>query len=377
MIHFNNGSLVHKLVMLLSFLGEYPTCSLHLMGNERVVKELVHRLTMPQMLRNDGTGEAYTGKLLTISGKGREKTIRLYKSALPIMDWLHPDAYGYYMSSFRKHRFSGDAAHKERNHRIAEAAVLCMEAGVESRPYLLPALQGDSIRRTVPEMPAFYLSKDIKKVGGDEMNKIMFTRMTGVLFSGDECYAVYNTRGSVMKWNGIGEFKAMHSLTGLGRMNAGVETIDTAVLIGRDNHTALQTMLATDSGEAKEFRFDAVYRHIHFIAMDKNGIFHLKLMILPKWKNRLMELLFDEEERCHEKGLFEYDAFVDGVYVFSFLDSDIARLLRFKSAVLHTEIICEVLCFPYQLLFLKEYLGETVRYKTIEMELVAEELGIR
>ena len=29
------------------------------------------------------------------------------------------------------------------------------------------------------------------------------------------------------------------------------------------------------------------------------------------------------------------------------------------------------------ILFLKEYLGDAVRYKTIEMELVAEELGIR
>lgn len=341
MMHFNDGSLVYKVVMHISFLGEYPACSLHLLGNERVVKELVHKLTMPQMLRNDGTGEEYTGKLFTISGKGKEKTIRFYKGALSVMDWLRPDAYGYYMSAFRNHRFAGDSAHKERNHRIAEAAVMCMEAGAEARSYLLPALQGEAISRTVPEFPSLYLSKDIKKAGGDEMNKTMFTRMTGALFSNGGCYAVYNTRDSVMKWNGIGEFKAMHSLAGLGRMNAGAEAIDTALLLGKDDHTALQILLATDSEEAHEFRFDAIYRHIHFIAMDKNGIFHLKLLSLSGWR-----------------------------------DSDIARLLRFRSVVIHYNFHCEVLCFPCQLMFLKEYLGDAVSYKTIEMDLVAEGMGI-
>ena len=179
-----------------------------------------------------------------------------------------------------------------------------------------------------------------------------------------------------MKWNGIGEFKAMHSLAGLGRMNAGAEAIDTALLLGKDDHTALQTLLATDSGEANEFRFDAIYRHIHFIAMDKNGIFHLKLLSLSGWRDSLMELLFEEEERCHEKGMFEYDAFIDGVYIFSYLDSDIARLLRFRSVVIHYNFHCEVLYFPCQLMFLKEYLGDAVSYKTIEMDLVAEGMGI-
>lgn len=89
-----------------------------------------------------------------------------------------------------------------------------------------------------------------------------------------------------------------------------------------------------------------------------------------------MELLFEEEERYHEKGMFEYDAFIDGVYIFSYLDSDIARLLRFRSVVIHYKFHCEVLCFPCQLMFLKEYLGDAVSYKTIEMELVAEGMGM-
>ena len=42
---------------------------------------------------------------------------------------------------------AGDQAHIERNHRVAEAAVMCQNAGIEIRPYMLPQLQADRIYR--------------------------------------------------------------------------------------------------------------------------------------------------------------------------------------------------------------------------------------
>lgn len=82
-------------------------------------------------------------------------------------------------------------------------------------------VMNQGLYRVVSDKPAFYLAKDIKRVGGAEMNKTMFTRMAGAVFSPGGCYAVYNTRASAMKWSGMGEFKALHSLMEIGRMNAG------------------------------------------------------------------------------------------------------------------------------------------------------------
>lgn len=92
MTHFSAKSHVHRLVTVLSFVGEYPAHSHHLLGKERVMKELVHRLTTAQTFRNDETGEEHTCRLLTITGKGREKTIRFYKAGLAILGWVHPEA---------------------------------------------------------------------------------------------------------------------------------------------------------------------------------------------------------------------------------------------------------------------------------------------
>lgn len=74
----------------------------------------------------------------------------------------------------------------------------------------------------------------------------MFTRIVGAIFYPGGCYAVYNTRNAAMKWNGMGEFKALHSLTELARMNAGVQSIDSAILLGESYDTALTTLLESD-----------------------------------------------------------------------------------------------------------------------------------
>ena len=103
---------------------------------------------------------------------------------------------------------------------LREAAAMFYMANIQARAYDLPPFQNSEISLTVPEYPAYYLAKDLKKLGESEMNKTMFTRVTGVLFSYGEAYAVYNTRSALMKWNGMGEFKTLHSLIEIARLNA-------------------------------------------------------------------------------------------------------------------------------------------------------------
>ena len=160
MMTLRPGSQAFLLVSLLAVTGEFPLRSLHLLGNERVLRELVR-------------------------------------------------------------------------------------SGVEIRPYLLPVLQTESIRQTVTGgRHTFYFARDLKKLRAGEQNKTMFTRTVGALFSTGSCYAVYNTRASAMKWSGLGEFKALHSLNELARMNAGVG-MDSAILFGASEEMALATLAAS------------------------------------------------------------------------------------------------------------------------------------
>ena len=315
-----------------------------MLGNERVFKALVSKLILPQTICVGS--EQITCRLLNLTGKGRGKTIRLNKGALGLLDFIDPKARNYYMNSFWNHRFPGDAAHIERNHRVAETAALCMRSGINTIPYRLPKLQNQQLLKLIPERPVFYLAKDIKKTGENEMNKTMFTRMTGAVFSSGSCFAVYNTRSCGMKWRGMGEYKALNSLTEIARMNSEVKSIDSAILIGRSADIAFRTLDNTENTQKQEFRFDSIYRHIHFIPSDEFGIRLLRLLIY-------------------------------GTYILSHLDGDIARLIRFRDALEVYPQKSEIICFPEQAKFISELMSDKAEVRTIDIHTLESELNTR
>ena len=374
MVQFIPGSQVWQLITLLSIVGEYPLGSRHLLGNKAVFKNLVHKLNRPQTFCNIETGDTMTCRLLSVSGDDRNRNIRLCKVALPILEWISPECQSYHLNSFRKHNFSSSVSHRERNHRIGEAVTMCMRAGIEARPFLLPELQNEAFVRVIPSEAVMYPSKDLKRLSEDEMSKTSFTRMVGALFACGTCYAMYNTRSATMKWSGKGEFKARDSLRDLSNMNAEISIVNSAILIGQSGTVALNTILESDKSQKQEFRFDSVYDHIYFIPLNEDGIRQLRFLTVPDWKEKILNMLFDPEERSYNRGRFEYDAIVDDVYIYSYLDADIARLMRLHETLSALKRDVVVLCFAYQVSFLREYFGPMVELKVIDFDTVEDEL---
>lgn len=348
--------------------------SLSLLGNERVLQQLIRRLTSAETICSSN-GENIHTKLFVINGKGREKSLRLYKGALPVLCWLHPSAYDYYMDSFWNHHFPGDAAHRDRNHRVAETVAFCANASVNVLPYDLPRLQQKEILKITPDDPTLYLARDIKKAFPGEEKKTMFTREVGTLFFRGGCYAVYNTRDAAMKWKGMGEFKALHSLTEVARLNAGVSRINGALLLGKTYETALKTLEVSDPRHP-ELRFDSIYPHIHFLPLNEFGARLQRILTLSEWQEKLLNLLFDPSTRTFGQGTIEYDAQVEEVKILSHLDGDLARLLRFREGLWSHKGIFEVVCFPQQAGFVRQFLGSQVGIRTIPLEVVEREMSL-
>lgn len=231
-------------------------------------------------------------------------------------------------------------------------------AGFATEPFSLPKLQMTAIRQLLPAEPSFYLSNELKYAGEDDVNKTIFSRITGALFYPGGCYAVYNSRDYLMKWNGKGESKARLYLTEIARMNAGVREVTSAILLGKDYEIALQTLQYLNSMKRAELRFDANYNALHFIPLDSFGTRVARLLTSPDWKETMLALLFEPDDRSYNDGSFEYDAIENGVYILSFLDSDIIRLNRFRDSSRGQQ--AEVICFPEQVSFLRAFLGTSV-----------------
>ena len=110
--------------------------------------------------------------------------------------------------------------------------------------------------------------------------------------------------------------------------------------------------------------------------MNAGGIRQFRLLTVPDWKEKLLELLFDPDVRSYNRGFMEYDASIGGTCVFSHLDGDIARLIRFREAMQTGAVSFEVLCFDDQAHFLREYLGPHITLKPIDAAAVEAELGL-
>ena len=95
--------------------------------------------------------------------------------------------------------FFGNACHVERNHLVAEVAVMCKKAGIEENPLDAPEVMDDVVRRLRLTEPCFYFAGELKRVNDYERNKIRFTRLAGAIVYPGGTYAVYKYRKEMLK----------------------------------------------------------------------------------------------------------------------------------------------------------------------------------
>ena len=368
------NSHVYTLLTILCYVGEYPMRSLHLLGSKEVWRKLILKHSQSQEYRIPNNSERTTCRLLIVTGKGKTKSVRISKAGLDLFQMVNPDAVDYFTYNYFRHNHAGEAKRIDRFHRVAEAVAMIRLAGYETCPFSLPILQMYSIIKNVPDEPSFFISKELKYFGDDDINKISFSRVTGALFYPGGCYAVYNSRDYLMIWNGRGESKVRDHLTKVARMNAGIDGVDSAILFGSDYQIADLTLQSLHNYRKVENRFDSIYDNLYFIPLDPFGVRLLKTLTVPDWKEKLLDLLFDPDDLAVDTGNFEYDAYEDGHYVISFLDSDIIRLNRFAGSTAGFEEKTSVICYPEQAAFVRRIVGPKVQITTVKLDVVEEAL---
>ena len=373
MIHFKPGSHAYNIIDLLSVTGEFPLCSLEILGSRQTYENAIRRMLIPQKIV-DGQ-EDITCKLLTVSGQNGRRKIRLTKDALPILKWLGADKY-YYENYMRSHR-SSSSEHTIRNARFAESVAMFRSAGYEFRPHKLPKLQVEERKPIMGSAPVFYPAKMIKTFDNSDVKKTGFTRMTGALLAHKRAYVVYNTRNELMKgFEGGGEIKAKINVASIAAHNADGDILNDypAIIFGTTNEIAVTMLKAFDEFYKSIYRHKRIrvyyqtYDNVHFFTMDTNGVRQLRQMKYPDWEERILTALFDKEELSYGRGFLGYDAYADGVNWFSFLNGDICGLRSFKMRAEENPKQWGVICFPHQLDLIWGYLGNRISIATITLD---------
>ena len=85
MTTIKQDSHVYRLLTFLSYVGEYPLCSLQLFGSKEVWRKLIHKHSQRQEYRIPGHADKIICRLLLITGKGKSKSVRLSKGGQNIL----------------------------------------------------------------------------------------------------------------------------------------------------------------------------------------------------------------------------------------------------------------------------------------------------
>lgn len=353
--------------------GEFPLSSASILGSPITYRKLFYKLSEPQTYRNMETGETLSVSLLNYSGRGKQKKVRLNKEGIPILRWLNMQSY--YEKAFPSNRLSGGALNRLRVSRITDVLAMMLRAGVEILPCNMPKLREENRYDSFQREACFYTAKQLKKSLCKGENKIEFSRIVGALFAGQKLYPVYNMQNSAIKWNGMGELKTKPIFTNLGRINADVYQTDSVLLFGQSEDIALQTLFMHGQKSNKTYRFDDIYANVHYIPLNENGVKLLGLFTIQNFHERILSWLFTPSMR--DTGLFECDAYINERYVFSYLDSNLARLTRFYESTKRQGKPFEVICYPFQTQFVEELFHGKINIKEIPLETVEEKLKIR
>ena len=387
MITIRPGSHVHTLLSILPYVGEYPMSALRLLGSVRSYKDLIHKLTQVQEFRFPDSDERFTCRLLNVCGRGNRKTVRLHKSALPMLKWWDGDMYELYMEEYDNHNFSGNVRHVNRNHLLAETVAMCLRAGIEANPLYTPDLQDEKTINLRYSKPFFYFARELKRVYAEELNKIRYTRLAGVVTLPHGVYSVYNIRDELPKWMGEGESKVLwHMESMFYPIREETHPYYRAALVFGENYdVALNLLQEIKQTEKKEYGFMKTYYRIRFIPMDDFGVRLLRILTSYNWQENLLFALFGPEKATSSWGSLQFEVFIDGIETFCFLDGDIRNLFRFRDMILlQKEGIgilgnidgYKVICYPEQLAFVQKYFGDLADIATVTMDDVERVLEI-
>lgn len=262
---------------------------------------------------------------------------------------------------------------------MAEVMVLFRRLGVRLFPFEKPTLLNKKKKQISEDDAFFYTSTEIKSIYPKERLKVDFTRILGLLFTAGGMYSVYNTNKGLMKWHTQGEQKAKHLVSRIAYEKLDYKegySPDHALLFVHSMDVVSRILESNkkrkDSLGFEPLSFDNTFSFIHCVPISEEGLYLLYFLAQKDFKIQTAYRLFPSE--CIlKKPSMECLAEKDNELYFLFIDGDVASLRRMKYQMgfLPKGKKIVVVCFSFQVDFIRNYLGNLVEIATIkEDELV-------
>lgn len=364
------NSYAEKILIALCYSGEFSYNSLNMLDKNKV---------MLQRNARKLESESYIG----ISGKGKDRTMRLKQKGRDVIKERYPALYNHYVIMTDDGVVRTGKANQTyiwRAHRLAEMMLLLQKAGVYFLDKHKPPIDNESMDDAVllPENSGFfYTSKEMKGVDEIARYKVSFTRILGMIVTSSNQYALYNTNEGLIKWNNQGENKAQKMMDDLINKSFIYDErvyVDSAILFARDMSVAYKVL--TSKRGKKDFRgfeflsFDNTFPNMYFLTLDDYGVFQIQMLMLDNWKYKLNSILFSEKERESKSANFDSDAIdtENKIIKVEFISGNIGKIKRAAMAYnFNRGYKFKIYALPYQVEFLSEFLPNEFEIEVVNI----------
>lgn len=343
------GTLPLLMLQIVAVSGEFPAAfSGRFPGGSSYIESVIGKLKKDRLLRTYSKN-GWRGLRLTTSAK------RLLLQKYPV------DLVPYLTGASETNSLKSEPERRLRLHRMAEALLILHNAQIPSLPWEKPSIQDWRSNPTI--FPTYYSSREFKSLGS-LCTKIRNSRMTGVLFTEQAIFPVYNMASTFPRWayNAEIRLKAVVQIEFCRRSQSFVN----GIVFGS---SPMQIPAILNDMTKNHFLLDGSYPHFYFLTLDNFGEVGAIQLCQPDMQERLNEILSENLLPPSPAMPIEHDALEqDGSPVlFSYL-CDLPRLHRFRCALTLRNQTGSILCFDYQAEALRGVFGAQVNITSIDFD---------
>ena len=247
-----DGTLPLLVLQIIAVSGEFPAAfSGHFPGGCSYIESVIGKL------KKDGLLRSYT--------KNGLRGLRLTASAKRLLLQKYPfDLAPYLTGASETNSLKSEPERRLRLHRMAEALLILHNAQIPSLPWEKPSIQ-DWLSN--PTFPVYYSSREFKSLGS-LCTKIRNSRMTGILFTEQAIFPIYNMASTFPGWAYNAEIRLKAVLQTEFCRNA--QFAIGGIVFGS---SPMQIPAILNDMVQNHFLLDGSYPHFYFLTRDHVGEF--------------------------------------------------------------------------------------------------------
>lgn len=370
---YSEGTTRNQITNLLHVSSVLTPRTYALFGKRQQIANAMVKLKKEGVIEKSHNGEVFENFILSNYGDNLEEH---FYGNIPDENIDYYAKYGMYDTKRAKYSKDNLAGNSRRIIRNGEITALMYAANIPT----LPSDKKYVVQNKQLTDNVYYQSREIKYYSGyaDDIDEVegertvIATRMNGTLLTAGGNYNIYHIGKDIQTWSAQGEYKIKNFVQNMlaNYINKDNCLLNNAILFTYNLSAFLKLVNPSRKLRTRYDGLNMTYDKLYVLPYDINGKNMIKIMSEHDWEYRLKMLLTEEAPQDTSKLDVTCDYYDGETYTFIFCVPNMSRYFDFlhKAAFVNNKDKFQVVCFDYQLDFVKKSIGNHAKILTANFE---------